>query len=82
MIPCVLDFKAMQRISGCCNGYTQIIQDCWQRKLIVYFDTWISLDKALNMEFNFKKFKGVWTRYFLFTLNWLKNRPPKKTDST
>ncbi|CAB4405851.1 unnamed protein product [Rhizophagus irregularis] len=41
-----------------------------------------SLDKALNTEFNFEEFKGVWTRYFSPTLNRPRNKPPKKTDST
>ncbi|CAB4434859.1 unnamed protein product [Rhizophagus irregularis] len=53
-----------------------------RRKLIVYFDTWASLDKTLNTEFNFEEFKGVWTRYFSPTLNQPRNKPPKKTDST
>uniref|UniRef100_U9URW8 Uncharacterized protein n=1 Tax=Rhizophagus irregularis (strain DAOM 181602 / DAOM 197198 / MUCL 43194) TaxID=747089 RepID=U9URW8_RHIID len=30
-----------------------IIQDCGQRKLIVYFNTWMSLDKTLNTDFTF-----------------------------
>ncbi|PKY47547.1 hypothetical protein RhiirA4_462766 [Rhizophagus irregularis] len=60
----------------------KIIQDRGRRKLIVYFDTWSSLDKALNTEFNFEEFKGVWTRYFSPTLNRPRNKPPKKMDST
>ncbi|CAB4425175.1 unnamed protein product [Rhizophagus irregularis] len=60
----------------------KIIQDRGRRKLITYFDTWASLDKALNTEFNFEEFKGVWTHYFSPTLNRPKNKPPKKTDST
>ncbi|CAB4431716.1 unnamed protein product [Rhizophagus irregularis] len=60
----------------------KIIQDRGRRKLITYFDTWASLDKALNTEFNFEEFKGVWTRYFSPTLNRPRNKPPKKTDST
>ncbi|CAB4416855.1 unnamed protein product [Rhizophagus irregularis] len=60
----------------------KIIQDRGRRKLIMYFDTWASLDKALNTEFNFEEFKGVWTRYFSPTLNWPRNKPPKKTNST
>ncbi|PKC04366.1 hypothetical protein RhiirA5_379433 [Rhizophagus irregularis] len=39
----------------------RIIQDRGHRKLIVYFDTWASLDKALNIDFNFEEFKDVWT---------------------
>ena len=60
----------------------KIIQDRGRRKLITYFDTWASLDKALNTDFNFEEFKGVWTRYFSPTLNRPRNKPPKKTDST
>uniref|UniRef100_U9SYZ6 Uncharacterized protein n=1 Tax=Rhizophagus irregularis (strain DAOM 181602 / DAOM 197198 / MUCL 43194) TaxID=747089 RepID=U9SYZ6_RHIID len=35
----------------------KIIQDHERRKLIAYFDTWASLDKVFNTEFNFKEFK-------------------------
>ncbi|PKB99161.1 hypothetical protein RhiirA5_430198 [Rhizophagus irregularis] len=35
----------------------KIIQDHGHRKLIAYFDTWASLDKAFNTDFNFKEFK-------------------------
>ncbi|CAB4470522.1 hypothetical protein RhiirA5_421029 [Rhizophagus irregularis] len=59
----------------------KIIQDHRRRKLIVYFNIWASLDKVLNIEFNFEEFKGIWTIYFSPTLNQPKNKPPKKTDS-
>ncbi|GBC39968.1 hypothetical protein RhiirA5_434050 [Rhizophagus irregularis] len=39
------------------KSITKIIQNCEYRKLIVYFNTWASLDKTLNTEFNFKEFK-------------------------
>ncbi|GET62997.1 hypothetical protein GLOIN_2v1777349 [Rhizophagus irregularis DAOM 181602=DAOM 197198] len=38
----------------------KIIQDHEHKKLIVYFDTWASLDKVLNTKFNFKEFKDIW----------------------
>ena len=60
----------------------KIIQDRGRRKLIVYFNSWASLDKTLNTPFSFQEYKGVWTQYFLPTLNWPRNRPIKKTDST
>ncbi|CAB4423204.1 unnamed protein product [Rhizophagus irregularis] len=39
----------------------KIIQDHGRRKLIAYFDTWASLDKALNTDFIFEEFKVIWT---------------------
>ncbi|PKC73326.1 hypothetical protein RhiirA1_451303 [Rhizophagus irregularis] len=60
----------------------KIIQDRECRKLIRYSNIWASLNKTFNTEFNFKEFKGVCTRYFSSTLNWSRNKPPKKTDST
>ncbi|PKK66260.1 hypothetical protein RhiirC2_785025 [Rhizophagus irregularis] len=36
---------------------TPILLGYGRKKLIAYFDTWASLDKAFNTDFNFKEFK-------------------------
>ncbi|PKK63241.1 hypothetical protein RhiirC2_789182 [Rhizophagus irregularis] len=40
-----------------------------------------NLKGLIVQKFNFKEFKGVWTKYFSPTLNHPRNKSPKKTDS-